>query len=198
MMRNSLRNLVLAAGLMAFPLSASALEVRSETPAEAPVKTYESERVSFQYGDGQIVSQQLVRNGDDTVEQITIQYVDPVSGVRSRDAFLSLSIYERPPVVEGAGEAEDAILKNLIASLQRSLGQNIAPQAAEMTVPGFGEVNGYHLALPTSSKGAREALFFAKKVATGYALVFVQYGENDQAIQDAMDGVLQSLSFGEK
>lgn len=194
-MRNSLRNLVVAACLVAFPITASALDVRMDATEEQPVKRYEGDRVSFEYGDGMIVSRQTMNGVVGEVEQVTVQFVDPVSGIQTRDAFLSVSIYDRPPVVPGSTGAEDAIAKNLLAAIERGMGEGFSAQDAPLTVPYFGDVDGYSMMLG-APEHERQAIFFVKKVETGFAVVFVQHGPNDEKIAEAINALFQTISFG--
>lgn len=192
-MRISLKKLLVAAALIAAPVTASALDLRVEG-GEAARASYESERVSLEYQRGQVLSQQTLQGPTGEVEVITVRFVDPVHGTIARDAFVSVSHYERAPVVEDAASSEEAIAQNFIAVLIESLGEQATVRAERVELGGQ-SVDGYRVSLPASVRSS-DAVFYVQRAGAGFVLVYAQVAPRDVRVRAAIDEVVQSLSFG--
>lgn len=192
-MRISLKNLLIAAALIAVPATASALDVRIEGAVEAR-ESYESDRVSLAYARGQVLSQQTLRGPTGDVEVLTVRFVDPEHGTLARDAFLSVSLYERAPVVEDASSPEEAIAQNFIAALTEGLGDH-ATVRPERVALGGQSFDGYRVTLPESVR-ANDAVFYVQSTGEGYALIYAQVAPRDVLVRAAIDEVVESLEFG--
>ena len=194
-MRISLKKLLIAAALIAVPATASALDLRVEGAQDVRA-SYHSGRISLEYQRGQVLSQQNLHGPAGEVEIVTVHFVDPVHSTLARDAFLSVSLYERAPVVEDASSPEDAIAKNFIVALTKGLGDRAIVRAERVELGGQ-SVEGYRVALPDTVR-ANDAVFYVQAVGEGYALVYAQVAPRDTLVRAAIDEVVQSLAFGAK
>lgn len=188
---------MLALAMISLPLSASALDVRVDENAEPIVKIFQGENVSFEYDDGDVISQQTIRGNNGDVDQLLIQFVDPESGERINDAFVALQFYAQAPALEGVNDAQEAIAQNFVAQLSRSLGHRVHTSKVSDELPNVGRVEG-HQARIDSKDGARYIRFFVTPTSNGHALILEQRALDDRDAQKAVERLLESLSFGAK
>jgi len=188
---------MLALAMISLPLSASALEVRVDENAAPVVKVFQGKNASFEYDDGDVISQQTIRGKNGDVDQLLIQFVDPQSGERINHAFVALQFYRQAPAVEGVDDAQEAIAQNFIAQLSRSLGQRVHTSKVSDELPNVGRVEGYQAQID-SKDGAHYVRFFVTSTANGHALILEQRDLNDKDAQKAVERLLESLSFGGK
>lgn len=185
---------MLAAALISLPLSASALEVRVEEDAEPTVQIYEGDGLSFEYQDGDVVSHQTIRGQNGAVGQTFVHFVDAESGERKNDAFLSVQLYENAPAVEGVDDELDAVAKNLVNALNKSLGKDLQFQQMNVELANVGNVTGYQ-ALLQDEITARYISFFVVAVDDRFALVLAQSDVDDRESVETIEKLLSTLSF---
>lgn len=185
---------MLAAALISLPLSASALEVRVDEDAEPTVQVYEGEGFSFEYQDGDVVSNQTIRGKNGTVGQTFVHFVDPEGGERKRDAFLSVQLYENAPTVEGVDDELDAVAQNLVNALNHRLGKELQFQQMNVELGKIGSVTG-HQALLKDETISRYISFFVVPVGDGFALVLAQRDVDDEESTKSVEKILETLSF---
>lgn len=180
--------------LISLPLSASALEVRVDEDAEPTVHVFKGEGLSFEYEDGDVVSHQTIRGNNETVEQTLVHFVDPEGGERTRDAFVSVQLYENAPTVEGVDDALEAVAQNFINALNKSLDRDLQFQQLNVEFGKIGSVSGYQ-ALLEDVTPQRYISFFVTVVDDGYALVLAQREANDEESVKGVEKILNTLSF---
>lgn len=196
-MRTALQHLVLAVGLVAVPLTASALDVRTTSSAPAAVPHFEHEKLSFDYVEGQTVRLQNFDGEAGPVTMVTISFVDPVTGQRARDSYMTISVYDRAPIVQGATTSDDAIAKGILNAMSKALGNNIRIDPTSIDFPGHDVKQAFQI---TTNNGGENAVGILAVVPAqgGHAAIFVQQTEENEKINDAMLVVLESLTFGPK
>lgn len=186
---------MLALAMISLPLSASALDVRVDENEAPSVKIFNADGVSFEYDDGDVISQQTIRGENGDVDQLLIHFVDPQSGERQRDAFVGIQLYSTAPVFEGASDEKDAIAQNLLEQLSKNLGERVKASKLSDELAEIGAIEGYQARL--SGKDEDHYLrFFVTETATGYALVLEQRELEDKEAQRAVERLLNTLSFG--
>lgn len=196
-MRTTLRHLVLAVGLVAVPLSASALEVRTTSATPSVLPHFEHEKLSFDYVEGQSIRVQSFDGEAGPVTLVTIGFVDPVTGQRARSSYMSIAVYDRGPVVEGALTTDDAIATSILRSMQKALGANVSFEETTLDFPGHDVKQAYQVTTK-SGEDVASGILAVVPAQSGHAAIFVQQTEENEKTNDAMLIVLESLTFGPK
>lgn len=143
-----------AAGALALDLPAEQTEAIVE-------HTYELDGLSFTFVEGQAVGTQQLRGELGPVDVITIEMLDPQTGVKAGSSFLSISRYSSEGAAGSVEERPAQALAGVIAAFEQAFGEDaIRTQQASFDFGGR-NANGVRVTIeaPAGSVEAEVAAF---------------------------------------
>lgn len=195
MKANFWKSLVVAVGLVAIPTVAVAQTLpTSVAQVDAQTRRVTMQGISFVYGPTQVVSIRPVSGANGKATMATITNVDSTTGKVSSDSFITLTVMERAPIIEGAESADHAIS---IALIQRLSGVFNAPISTEPIGLSLANVEILSSSYVDFGVGNTTAVFAVGRIPQGYLTIYLQHGQDPQVTNEATELLIDSIRVGE-